>query len=74
MPNYALPYHIGVWKGMEGHREGNGHKLEEILVYARALPALPALHALHALPAIHALPALPYCFNRLPFIDGALQI
>ena len=46
----------------------------EILVYARALPALPALHALHALPAIHALPALPYCFNRLPFIDGALQI
>ena len=40
----------------------------EILVYARALPAL---HALHALPAIHA---LPYCFNRLPFIDGALQI
>ena len=43
----------------------------EILVYARALPAL---HALHALPAIHALPALSYCFNRLPFIDGALQI
>ena len=42
--------------------------LGEILVYARALPAL------HALPAIHALPALPYCFNRLPFIDGALQI
>ena len=37
----------------------------EILVYARALPALPALHAL---------PALPYCFNSLPFIDGALQI
>ena len=31
----------------------------EILVYARAL---------------HALPALPYCFNSLPFIDGALQI
>ena len=29
MPFYALPYHIGVWKGMEGHREGNGHKLEE---------------------------------------------
>ena len=29
MPLYALPYHIGVWKGMEGHREGNGHKLEE---------------------------------------------
>ena len=73
MPFYALPYHIGVWKGMEGHREGSGHKLEEgeILVYARALPALPALHAL---PAIHAVPALPYCFNRLPFIDGALQI
>ena len=46
----------------------------EILVYARALPALHALHALYALPAIHALPALPYCFNRLPFIDGALQI
>ena len=45
--------------------------LGKILVYARALPAL---HALHALPAIHALPALPYCFNRLPFIDGALQI
>ena len=20
---------IGVWKGMEGHQEGNGHKLEE---------------------------------------------
>ena len=46
----------------------------EILVYARALPALPAIPALHALPAIHALPALPYCSNRLPFIDGALQI
>ena len=29
MPFYALPYHIGVWKGMEGQREGNGHKLEE---------------------------------------------
>ena len=46
----------------------------EILVYARALPALPALHALHALPALHALHAIPYCFNSLPFIDGALQI
>ena len=29
MPFYDLPYHIGVRKGMEGHREGNGHKLEE---------------------------------------------
>ena len=55
---------------LENVYEGFG----EILVYARALPALPALPALHALPAIHALPALPYCFNRLPFIDGALQI
>ena len=39
-----------------------------------ALPALPALLALPALPAIHALPALPYCFNSLPFIDGAILI
>ena len=29
MPFYALLYHIGVRKGMEGHWEGNGHKLEE---------------------------------------------
>ena len=29
MPFYALPYHIGVWKGMEGHKKGNGYKLEE---------------------------------------------
>ena len=42
-----------------------GTSVGEILVYARALPALPALHALLA---------LPYCFNNLPFIDGALQI
>ena len=25
-------------------------------------------------PALPALPAIPYCFNSLPFIDGALQI
>ena len=29
MPFYALPYHIGVWKGMAGHKKGNGYKLEE---------------------------------------------
>ena len=29
MPFYALLYHIGVRKGMEGHWEGIGHKLEE---------------------------------------------
>ena len=29
MPFQTEDYHIGVWKGMEGHREGNGHKLEE---------------------------------------------
>ena len=32
MPFYALPYHIGVWKGMEGHKKGNGYKLEEGLL------------------------------------------
>ena len=31
MPFYALSYHIGVRKGMEGHRKGIGHKLEESL-------------------------------------------
>ena len=29
MPFYALPYHIGAWKGMAGHKKGNGYKLEE---------------------------------------------
>ena len=33
MPFYALPYHIGVRKGMEGHWEGIGHKLEESLLF-----------------------------------------
>ena len=28
MPPYALLYHIGVQKGMEGYREDIGHKLE----------------------------------------------
>ena len=29
MPFYALPYHIGVWKGMEGYRYMKGHFIRE---------------------------------------------